>query len=260
MNPHSDTVSGKASARPGITLATLVILCSSVLVAQRHPWSLAASAGISVLSLGAVDDDNAADAQGWALQGYPVSQFPSLKQAALYSMQVSYRHDREFAVSLLALYSSKTVRASYHAPDADLDLARGAGSTDIILGIAYYPAARPYFLEWYLQATFGLTFAHATANAVGFRNVKIAGVPTPQPFVETDATFSKTKTSVGAGAGIDVPIVSRVAIKAEVLYRVAQVGAINGTVTRFGEQSDATTTIDFDYSGFLFSTGIRVEL
>jgi opacity protein-like surface antigen len=260
MKPHFDKTHCGVSARSGIAIASMVILCSSVLYAQRHPWSLTASAGISVLSLGAVDDDNAADAQGWARQGYPVSEFPSLKQPMLYSMRVSYRHDREFSVSLLALYSSKTVEAFYHSPDAELDLARGAGSADIVLGVAYYPAARPYFLEWYVQATFGVTFTHATANAVGFRNVKIAGVPTPQPFVDTDAKFSKTKTSAGLGAGIDIPIMSRVAINVEALYRFAQVGAMNGTVTRFGERNDATTTVEFNYSGFLFSTGIRFEL
>lgn len=237
-----------------------MILCTSTLCAQSHRWSITGSAGISLLSLGTVDDDNAADADGWARQGYPISRFPSLKQPLLYSAQLSYRHDREFGVSLIALYSSKTVRASYHSYDADLDLSRGIGSTDIILGVVYYPAARPYFLEWYVQATFGLTFGHATANATGVRYVKVAGVPTPQPLIETDAAFSKTKTSVGAGVGVDIPIVPGVAIRTETLYRFAQFGTMNGTVTRFGEQSDETTTIEFNYSGFLISAGIRVEL
>jgi opacity protein-like surface antigen len=152
------------------------------------------------------------------------------------------------------------VQASFHSPDAGLDLSRSAGSTDVVLALAYYPAARPYFLEWYLQATFGLTFAHASANAVGFQNVKIAGVPTPEYFVDTEAKFSKTKTSVGAGAGLEIPLVSRVALNAEALYRFAQMGAMNGTLTRFGDQTDATTTIEFNYSGFLLSAGIRVEL
>jgi opacity protein-like surface antigen len=260
MKPRFDSPCGAVSARLGIAIAAMVILCSSQLYAQRHPWSLTASAGMSVLNLGTVDDDNAADAEGWAAQGYPVSRFPSLKQQLLYSMRVSYRYDREFAVSLLAFYSSKTVQSAHHSPDDGLDLSRGAGATDIILGIAYYPAARPYFLEWYVQATFGLTFAQARANAVGFRNVKIAGVPTPEPFVDTDAKFSKTKTSVGVGAGIEIPVMSRVSINAEAFYRFAQVGAMSGTLTRFGDRTDATTTIEFNYSGFLLSTGIRIEL
>lgn len=260
MKPRSDNAGHPALARFSFAVGAMVILCTSTLIAQSHPWSITGSAGTSILNLGAVDDDNAADAEGWARQGYTVSRFPSVKQALLYSARLSYRHDREFAVSMIALYSSKTVRASYHSYDGDLDLSRGIGSTDIILGIAYYPAAQLYFLEWYFQATFGLTFASATANATGVRYVKIAGVPTPQPLIETVATFSRTKTSVGAGAGMDIPILQRVAIKAEALYRVAQVGAMSGTVSRFGEQSDETTTIDFDYSGFLITAGIRVEL
>jgi len=260
MKHRSEKGRCPAPARFGIATVTMVILCISAVRAQGHPWSVTGSAGMSVLSLGAVDDDNAADARGWASEGYPISQFPSVKKALLYSGRLSYRHDREFAVSLIALYSSKTVRASYHAADADLELSRGVGSTDVLVGIAYYPAARPYFLEWYVQATFGLTFGHATATATGVRYVKVAGVPTPQPLIGTDASFSKTKTSVGAGAGMDIPILSRVAFKADALYRFAQFGMMDGTVTRFGERSDATTTIEFNYSGFLFTAGIRIEL
>ena len=260
MTPRSDKGRWPAPARFSIAAAIMVILSISALNAQNHPWSLTGSAGISILSLGAVDDDNAADALGWARQGYPISRFASLNQALLYSGRLSYRQDREFAVSLIALYSLKTVRASYHAADADLELSRGIGSTDVILGIAYYPAARPYFLEWYLQATFGLTFGHATATATGVRYVNVAGVPTPQPLVETDARFSKTKPSVSAGAGMDIPLLPRVALKVEGLFRFAQFGAMSGTVTRFGEQSDETTTIQFDYSGFLLTAGIRIEL
>ncbi len=260
MKLHSDKGCSPAPACIGISCAVLVILCSSALYAQSRPWSITGSAGVSVLNFGTVDDDNAADAQGWARLGFPVSQFPSVKQALLYSVRLSYRHDREFAVSLLALYSSKTVRASYHSTDGDLDLSRGIGSTDVILGLAYYPAARPYFLEWYLQATVGLTIGHATATAAGIEYVKVAGVPTPQPFIDTNARFSNTRTSVGAGVGTDIPLMTRVAIKAEASYRFAQFGAMSGTVTRFGEQSGETTTIEFDYSGFLLSAGIRFEL
>lgn len=260
MKPHSDKGWCPDPARFSIAGVITVMLSVSALNAQNHPWSVSGSAGISVLSLGAVDDDNAADARGWASQGYPISQFPSLKAASLYAARLSYRQDREFAVSLIALYSLKTVRASYHSHDADLDLSRGIESTDVILGVAYYPAARPYFLEWYLQATFGLTFGNATATATGVRTANVSGGSTPQPFIETDARFSKTKPSVSAGAGMDIPLLPRVALKTEALYRFAQFGVMSGTVTRFGERRDETTTIDFNYSGFLLTAGIRIEL
>jgi opacity protein-like surface antigen len=260
MKHRSNRGHSPAFARFCTIVAALLTFCASASDAQSRRWSLTGSAGTSFLNLSTVDDDNAADAQGWARQGYPISQFASLKQPLLYSLRLSYRYDREFAASLIVLYSSETVRASYHGSDADLDLSRGISSNDIIVGLAYYPAARPYFLEWYIHATLGLTMARATATAIGVHYVKVAGVPTPQPLIDTDAKFSKTKTSVGAGCGIDIPVVSRVAVNAEALYRFAQFGAMDGTVSRFGEQSDATTSIGFDYSGFLLSAGIRIEL
>lgn len=247
------------AARFWILLATLLSV-STLLEAQIHRWSVTGSAGAAILSLGSVDDDNAADAAGWARQGVAVSPFSSVKTGMLYAGQISYRYDRELSLALKLSYSTKNVTSSYRGANAELDLDRGIGSTGADVALAYYPSWRPYFLEWYAQAGFGLTFARATAKARGITYIKIAGVPTPEPLVDTDARFKKTRMSVTAGLGMDIPLVNAFALKAEALYRFAQVGVMEGDVTRFGQTSVEPTTIEFNYSGFLLTAGIKVEL
>lgn len=260
MKHPSRNGNSQGSLRAFLLIVLALASIASTLRAQRQPWSLTGSAGIAVLQLSAVDDNNAADAEGWARAGFPVSAFPSLRTAPLYTLRISYRQDREFAFSLRVHHTSKTVAASLHSSDGDLDLTRSVRSTDVALGIAYTPPLRLAFLEWYCEAIVGITATGATATASGTQYVKVGSVPTPAPLVDTDARFSASKASVGVGVGIDVPMVSRLAIHAEAFYRIAQFGKLDGTVRRFDEQSDATTTAEFNYSGFLLSAGLRYDL
>lgn len=241
-------------------LIPAIFAISPVLEAQVHRWSITGAAGAALLSLGTVDDDNAADAAGWAKQGVPVSSFPSVKVSTLYAGQISYRYDRDLSLALKLSHHTKKVTSFYRGANAELDLERGVSSTDVVFALSYYPAWRPYFLEWYAQAGFGLTFARASAKASGITYVKIAGVPTPEPSVDTDARFAKTRMSVAAGLGMDIPLLSGVALKTEAMYRFAQVGTMEGDVTRFGVTASEPTTIEFNYSGFLLTAGIKVEL
>jgi hypothetical protein len=269
MKRRSETGDRTTERNPTVCLLrswhTVLILASFFFLtaateAQSRRWSVAASAGAALLSLGSVDDDNAADAAGWARLGIPVPSFSSVKASAVYAGRVSYRYDRETAASLRVFHHAKEVTASYRGPDAELDLERGVSSTDVSFVVSYFPSWRPYFLEWCMQAGLGLTFARASANARGITYVKIAGVPTPEPLVETDALFKKTKLTVSAGIGMTVPLFSRIALTGEAMYRFAQVGAMEGEVVRFGESSTEPTTIEFNYSGFLLTAGIEVGL
>jgi hypothetical protein len=241
-------------------LLAAAFLSSTTIHAQTHKWSVTGSAGLAALNFASVDADNASDAEGWAGLGIPVTPFSSLKKSLLYSARVTYRYDREFAVSLIASYTSKEVTSSYRGSNAELDLARGVGSTDFVLGIAYYPTTRPYFLQWYLQVSFGVILARATAKAKGIQYTKVGPDLVPSPLTDTDATYTASKSVADAAIGIDVPLFSRVALVAEASYRFARFGILEGDVTRFGETSVQKTTIEFDYSGYLLTAGVRFEL
>jgi opacity protein-like surface antigen len=260
MKRHSRSEGARGYYRRLLLVALAAASIANPLPAQRHPWSVTGTAGVAALQLDAVDKDNAADAEGWARAGFPVSAFPSLRTAPLYTLRVGYRQDRDLAFSLRAHYSSKTVTASLRSSDGDLDLTRGVRSVDLALGISYYPPLRLSFLEWYCEAAVGVTATTARATAVGTQYVKVGNTPTPAPLVDTDAKFSASKASVGAGLGIDLPLTSRLALRAEAFYRIAQFGRLDGMVRRFNEQADATTTAEFNYSGFLLSAGLRYDL
>ena len=71
-----------------------------------------------------------------------------------------------------------------------------------------------------------------------------------------------TKTSLSASffVGADVPLLRPIFLRGEAGYRFAQVGELNGDITQFGVHSNETSTTSFDFSGFLISVGIGVDL
>lgn len=236
-----------------------IVSISQTLFGQSRKWSAGGSVGYAMLNLGAVDGKNQSDTEGWGRLGFPIGPFASIQRPIFYSASVSYRYNREFAVSLMGSYWWKIVYSSYNSLGAMLQLDRGVGSADIVAGIAYYPAAQPYFLQWYAQVNFGLAIARATAKAVGSRTIKVGGVPTSEPVVDTDGIFKKTRTTAGLALGTDVPLLHNIFLKAEAGYRFAQLGQLEGEATHFGEHSTETTTIEFDYSGILLSAGVQFE-
>jgi hypothetical protein len=227
---------------------------------QYRKWSVQASVGYNQLSLDAVDEKNQSDAAGWARQGLVVGPLASVKQSPFYSVGISFRVDRDYGISLTVSSWSKTVSTSYNGPDANLKLERGVGTTDIAAGISYYPSTRPYFLEWYVQTNIGVSFARATARAVGATMVKDGSVLVPVPFVDTDGNYTKSKLTAGIVAGADIPLVGSLSLRTEAGYRFAQVGEMEGDVTQLGVQSVQTSTIDFNFSGFQVSAGFRFQL
>jgi hypothetical protein len=249
--------------RKGIvwTLFLLGVLSApQMLHSQYRKWSVGASVGYNQLRLDAVDDKNQIDVAGWTRQGFMIGPLASVKQSPFYSVSISYRYDREYGFSCSGSYWSKTVSTSYNGPDANLRLERGVGTTDFVFGISYFPSARPYFLDWYIQTNIGITFAQATAKAVGATMVKDGSVLVPVPFVDTDGKYTKSKLIAGAVVGADIPLIGDLSLKAEAGYRFAQIGEMEGDVTQLGVHSVQTSTIDFNFSGFQVSAGFRFQL
>ena len=261
MRHRSDT-SRRAADCGFIWIVLLLGVASTpqMLHSQYRKWSLMAAVGYNRLNLDAVDEKNQADVDGWGNQGIPVGTFASVRRSPFYSAGVSYRYNREFAISLTASYWSKTVSSSYDGPDAELHLDRGVGSTDVVLGIAYYPSVRPYFLEWYIQTNLGLAMARASARAVGSRMQKDGSVLIPVLFVDTEGTSAKSKMSAGLSMGADIRLFSGFSLTMAAGYRFAQLGILESDITRFGQHSKEPTTIEFDYSGVLASAGLLFEL
>ena len=227
---------------------------------QDRTFSISGSVGYSILNLSAVDEKNASDVVGWGNFGIPIGGFASEKQSPFLSGCLTYRYSRDFSVSLNGSYFSKTVSSLYNGSDAVLQLDRGVSATDLSLGIAYYPAAQSYLLEWYLQVNFGIFLARAEARTAGTQATKPGGFIVMVPFVDTDAQYTKTKTFAAFFVGADIPVFHRVFLKGEAGYRVAQMGELDGEITRFGVQVNQTSVTLFNFSGFLVSVGVGIEL
>jgi hypothetical protein len=227
---------------------------------QDRTFSISGSAGYGLLNLGSVDDKNASDVAGWSSLGIPLGGFTSLKRSPFYSARMTYRSTRDFAVSVYASYFSESVSTSYDGTDAILHLDRSVGATDLALGLAYYPPSQPYFLQWYLQANLGILMAHAAARAIGEQATKPGGVVVMVPLVDSQGEYKKTKTSASFFVGVDLPLLRGFFLNGQAGYRVSQTGQLEGDITRFGVQSSESSTTMFDFSGFLFSLGVGIEL
>ena len=245
-----------------IFAALFLIICTIQQPApgQDRTFSITGSAGYSLLSLGAVDDKNASDVMGWGNLGIPVSGFASVKQSPFFSGCLTYCFSREIAFSIYASSSSKSVSSSYDGPDAILHLDRSVGATDLSLGVAYYPAIQPYFLQWYLQVNLGVILAHASTKAFGTQNTKPTDVGFVSPLVDSEGKYTKTKPCAAFSVGADMPLYLGIFIKGEAGYRSAQVGELNGDITQFGVHSNETSTTFFDFSGFIVSLGVGIKL
>jgi hypothetical protein len=183
-----------------------------------------------------------------------------VKRSPFFSGRATYRATRDFAVSVYASYFSEAVSSSYDGPDATLRLDRSVGATDLAFGVAYYPPSQPYFCQWYIQVNLGVIVARATAKAFGSQASKPAGVVIMVPLSDSEGNYKKTKTSAGFFIGADLPLIRPMFLKGEAGYRVAQVGELDGDLTRFGVQSSQSSSTLFDYSGFLISVGVGIEL
>ena len=227
---------------------------------QDRTFSITGSAGYGILSLSAVDAKNASDVVGWGSLGIPVNDFASVKQSLFFSGRMTYRYSRDFSVSLYGSYFSKTVYSSYDGSNAVMQLERSVGATDLSLGIAYYPRAQPYLFQWYLQVNFGVFLPRVTAKTVGTQATKPAGFIIMVPLIDTDARYKKTKTFAAFFVGADMPLFQHVFLKGEAGYRVAQMGELDGEISRFGVQNNQPSVTLFDFSGFLVSLGVGIEL
>jgi hypothetical protein len=242
----------------GLLLTIGVIHQSSL--SQERTFSITGSAGYSVLGLSAVDEKNASDVTGWGALGIPVSNFASVKQSPFVSGRMSYRFSRELGFSVYGSYFSKSVSSSYEGTDAMLHLDRTVGATDLSLGVAYYPASQPYFLQWYLQVNLGVIMARASTKAFGTQNTKPTDVGFTSPLVDSQGEYKKTKPIATFIIGADIPLLAGIFLRGEAGYRSAQVGQLDGDISQSGVHSNEISTTSFDFSAFVVSLGVGITL
>jgi hypothetical protein len=229
------------------------------LFAQEGTFSLNLSVGLAHLQLDQVDEDNQRDVEGWNHQGVFIDPFPSIKNAFMLSLKGVYRYDRDVAFSLAISDGSREVSTSYTRPEQTLTLIRSVGFTHVTLGVLYHFPLFYGRAEGYVGGDVGVLKARAQAEAYGSRMVKI--IDSTQTFVtaDTKGTYRASKTVADVTLGATVRLFEPVFLRTEAQYTVGKVGKMDGRVTRMGTERDETTSIEFNYSGFLFTLGVGVQ-
>jgi hypothetical protein len=251
---------GRSLTRICAGLLLTIGMVQQTMLGQERTFSISGSAGYGLLSLSEVDAKNASDVEGWGNLGIPVSGFASVKKSPFVSGRMTYRFSREIAFSIYGSYFSKSVSSSYEGADAVLHLDRSVGATDISLGVAYYPAVQPYFLQWYLQVNLGIIMARASTKAFGTQNTKPTDVGFASPLVDSEGNYKKTKPAAAFSVGADVPLLLGIFLKGEAGYRSAQVGQLDGDITLSGVHSNEISTTSFNFSSLIISIGVGITL
>ncbi|HWP81370.1 MAG TPA: hypothetical protein VNN76_01820 [Bacteroidota bacterium] len=238
-----------------LSVATSVVLC------QEGSWSVSASAGYAFLDFKNVDRDNASDVEGYRRAGYELPTIPSLRNAFAYGGRITYRFERDNSFSLSVLETSRKVHTSFSRPEDSLALTRSVGSTTVLLGLAQHFEPVMDLLDWYAELNVGILFGRANSTAYQTHTSKRSETD-PAPITEvtddTKGTYRKSKLIVGAGVGAMINVFDAVVLKLEASYRFAKVGTIDGEITTFGQSRPHTTSIDFDYSGFVLGLGVGI--
>jgi hypothetical protein len=206
-----------------------------------------------------VDEDNQRDIEGWNRQGVYIGSFPSIKNAFMLSLKGVYRHDRDVAVSLAVADGSREVSTSYTTPEQTLTLIRSVGFTDVTFGVLYHFPLAFHSVESYLGGEVGFMWARAQAEAYGTKTIKIVDSTQTIVTVDTKGIYKARKTMANVTAGATVWVFEPVFVRAEAQYKVGNVGKMDGHVTRTGSERDETTSIEFNYSGFLLTLGLGVR-
>ncbi len=238
------------------------LLIPSTARAQEGTWTFSGSAGYAYISLSDVKADMRRDVDIYNSTGHQLPPFPSVSPALAIAGKVDYRFERDFSASLSLFHASRRVESSYENAEHSLALVRDVGSTAALLGIAQHFPAGPAG-DLYIEGQLGMLFAKATSSIDWIRTYKMTDSSltyVTEVQDDTRGTFRKSKLIFTIACGGTLAVVSPFIVRAEAVYRFAQIGKIDGTTTKFGLNQDQTTSINFDYSGFAVTIGIGIEL
>ncbi len=241
-------------------LAAACLINVSMALAQEKTWTVSAVAGIALLDLGSVNDDNANDVEGYRQVGFTISSMPSLSDALVYGGKVTYRFSREHSASLTALHSQKEVTTSGTTSVQTLELKRSIKWTDVVVGISqnfpvFYGAGKAY-----AELQLGYTFVTAGSEAFQTETTKDSSLTIITILDDTKGTFKESRLVIAIEAGASFAVLSGVIVRAQVAYKLSKLGQLEGELTTFGQTRPHTTNPSFNLSGFLITGGIGIEL
>ncbi len=241
------------------SLFTLLLAVTIGGSAQEGTWTLSGGAGYALISLAAVKGDMDRDVQTYNEVGYGLPFFPSPSPGLALTASVSYRFDRDYSFSLNAHHDTRTVETAWANHEDDISLKRRIKATVISGGIAYhFPGTSE--TDLFVEVEVGILFARATSYAYWIHTEKLFDSTTTEILGDTKGVFEKSKLVASLGAGGSIRVFGPMVIRGMALYRVGQIGKINGTLTKFGQTAEQTSSIEFNFSGLMILGSIGIEL
>ena len=246
------------------TLLMVVFFSFIQLYGQEGTWSLTASAGIGMLSMAPVNQTLDKTVESWNQnqnQPVPIGPFQHFSSSPFLSSRLTYRYERDVALSISFSYFSRTLTNSYSSSNDFLSLERTVGSTDLLLGLTYYLPQLVYRLDSYVIGEVGPIFARADAITYATTIKKTGSVGEMVVTYDTKAFYRKSKLVANLGAGGAFHVAEQIFLRAEALYRIAQVGQMDGDITSLRPVPDEQriSTTEFDFSALVVQVGIGVE-
>lgn len=245
------------SSRCSIVLALFFLV--TIGRSQDRTFSVSATAGITHLNLGDVDEDNQNDVNGWNSQGIPIGSFPSLKSSFLYSVKGAYRIDRDIAFTVSVARSTHRVTTEYSEVNQELLLNRSLGFTDYTVGVLYHFPLYYDIIEGYAGGEAGIMDAYAHADAFAARLITIDQDVEVFPYVDTIADYRIRKMILSAVVGANVQVIGPAFLRIDAQYKFGNAGKMDGHVSRIDSEGDETTSIGFDFSGLILTFGVSVR-
>lgn len=241
------------------SLLALLAIVSDAGWAQEGTWTVSGGAGYALIGLSAVKGDMDRDVQTYNEAGYGLPSFPSPSPGIAFTASASYRFDRDYSFSLNAHHDTRTVETSWANHEDDISLKRRIKATVISGGIAYhFPGTSE--TDLFVEVEVGLLFARATSYAYWVHSEKLFDSTTTEVLGDTKGVFEKSKMIASIGVGGSIRVFGPLFVRGTMLYRVGQIGKIEGTLTKFGQTAPQTSSIEFNFSGIMILGSIGIEL
>ena len=241
--------------RPALLIALLLPLPAP---AQEARFSFGASAGWANLAMRAVRQDNEDDVDGFNVLGFPVAPFPELNPVPFVTARAAYRFSHAGSVFLSVQIFARNLAATTPDGQPHLDLQRGLGATDVMLGAAHHFPLSLGDLDVTAELAVGTTRAWVHAEAFGTEiPLGKEAEETLRFDSETDYTLSSPFAMAGMAAGLPLP--GPFVLNAAARYKTGPITKMAGKTTDLGVTKSLISQVEFDFSGLFLSLGLALE-
>ncbi len=239
-------------------------LCRHV-QAQENVFFVSGSYVRGVLSLGSVNNTLDRTVFDWnRFFGLSMEPFEHFSTLSTVTGRIGYRFDRDYEIFASYFRFDRELSNGFQGPATDgtrydLSLRRSLGSENAAVGITYFFPPLRYDAEAYISVEVGSVHGFAEANTHGTHTVKLNDADSTYVFHSADAKYSKTRMFVGVGTGASLALFPSVKVAADLVYKLAKLGKLDGTITVEQGSFEEPSISEFDFSVLLFCVGLRIE-